>query len=530
MGRKIKPLPEDVINKIAAGEVIERPANVVKELIENSLDAGANKIEIFIEKGGKRKIKVKDNGCGIHKDDMLNAITRFSTSKISSADDLFNLESYGFRGEALSSISAVSKFKLTSRTIDEPVGNQIYIEGGNLKYFSQHGHSIGTTVEVEDLFFNLPARQKFLKSEKTELIHILDIFSKYALLHTDKYISINVDGKDIFNFYPSTLEDRIKSIFLNENDKIIEIDHEGNIGSIKGYIIPEKTTSKKKYIFVNKRPVRNYIVQNTLKELIGDSFYVLFFDFPPYFVDFNVHPAKEEVKFIKESSVVSLIKSALNENLNTFRKKTISYSFKSENTGQELKQETKSYLKDEKFEVIGQIEDTFLVVYFDNEVYFIDQHVANERIFYELLLNEYVEKEKIPSQKLIVPLILKFSPDEIQRLEILKNKLESMGFKYQTHENKLILNAIPYNMSVIDAEKVLQDIVETGNLNISAQEIISQIACKMSIKAGDKLTKEKAYAIIKEWLKTNNPNLCPHGRPIYYKISLDEIKKKVGRK
>ena len=194
---KIRQLPENVINKIAAGEVIERPANVLKELIENALDANANKIEIFIEKGGKRKIKVKDNGTGIEPEDIPNAVKRFSTSKISSEDDLFNLESYGFRGEALSSISSVSKFRLISRTINNPTGNEIYIEGGVIKSLKETGTNIGTTVEVKDIFFNLPARQKFLKSERTELIHILDVFSKYAFLHTDKYFSINVDGTSL---------------------------------------------------------------------------------------------------------------------------------------------------------------------------------------------------------------------------------------------------------------------------------------------------------------------------------------------
>ncbi len=527
---KIKQLSEEVINKIAAGEVVERPANVLKELIENALDANANKVDVSIEKGGKRFIKVKDNGHGISKDDIVNAVKRFSTSKISNIDDLFNLNTYGFRGEALSSISAVSKFKISSRTIDEVIGSELYIEGGKIKYLQEKGHSIGTTVEVKDLFFNVPARQKFLKSERTELIHLLDIFSKYSFLHTDKYFSLEVDGKKIFDFYPSTLKDRILSI-LGEDYKnsLIEIDYEGAVGSVKGFVSTKSISSRKKYIFINKRPVRNYIISNTIKQIIGDNFYILFFEFPSYFVDFNVHPAKEEVKFVKESSVVSLIKSALEENLNQFTKKTVSYSFQNENS-QTIAQKTASYLKDSRFEIIGQVEDTFLIVYFNGEVYFIDQHVAHERIFYELLMEEFLEKGKIPSQNLISPVILKFSPDEIQKFEILKERLNEIGFSYETDKNILILKAIPYNLSLSSAEKTLQDVVETGNLHITAQEIFSKMACKMSVKAGDKLNKEKAYSLIEQWLKTDNPNLCPHGRPIYYKISMDEIKKYVGRK
>jgi len=524
---KIRQLPENVINKIAAGEVIERPANVLKELIENALDANASKIEVFVEKGGKRVIKVKDNGTGIEPEDIPNTVKRFSTSKIFSEDDLFNLESYGFRGEALSSISSVSKFKLISRTINNPIGNELFIEGGIIRYLKETGTHIGTTVEVKDLFFNLPARQKFLKSEKTELVHILDVFSKYAFLHTDKYLSIEVDSKKIYDFYPSTLKERLLKVIGEENEKnLIEINYEGAIGSIKGFVSTGNTISKKKYIFINKRPVKNWIIQNTLKSIIGDNFYILFFELPSYFVDFNVHPAKEEVKFVKESSVVSLIKGAFDESLNKF--KTVSYTF--ERNKYLLKQETAKYSFEKKFEIIGQIEDTFLIAYFNGEIYFIDQHVAHERIFYELLIQEFKEKGNIPAQRLISPSILKFAPDEIQKFEILKDKLKSIGFEYKIEKNKLILNGIPYNMSLNEAENSLRDIVETGNLNISFEEIFSQMACKMSVKSGDRLNKEKAYALLENWLKTNNPNLCPHGRPIYYKISIDEIKKHVGRK
>lgn len=525
---KIKPLPEEVINKISAGEVVERPASVLKELIENSLDANSKKIEVFIEKGGKRLIKVKDDGVGIYPDDMINAVKRFNTSKISSADDLFALQSYGFRGEALSSISAVSKFKLISRTLETPTGNEIYIEGGKLQYFRESGSPLGTTVEVKELFFNIPARQKFLKSEKTELIHILDVFSKYAFIHTDKSFSIHIDGKLLYNFYPSTLKERLLKIIGKEFEKdFIEIDYEGTIGIVKGYINLASVYTKKKYIFINKRPVRDFIIQNTIKELIGDKFYILFIDLPSYFVDFNVHPSKQEVKFVKESSVINLIKSALNECLNIFKKKTISYSYK-ENFESHLKQTTKKY-ETSKFEIIGQIEDTFLVAYYNEEVYFIDQHVAHERIFYELLMKEYLEKGEIPSQKLITPTVLKLTPDEIQKLKILENKLNKYGFSFEIEDTKVFLTGIPYNMSQFSAENIVRDILETGNLNASAEEIFSQMACKMSVKAGDKLDKEKAHALIKQWLETDNPNLCPHGRPIYYKIKLEEIKKKVGR-
>lgn len=210
---KIKLLPEEVINKIAAGEIVERPSSVLKELIENSIDAKATKIEVFIEKAGKREITVIDDGEGIEKDDLLNAVKRHYTSKIKTEEDLFNILSYGFRGEALASISAVSKIRITSRTKNQLIGNQIYVEGGKLLSFSEIGTSIGTKVEVKNIFFNTPAREKFLKSDNTENLHIVTTFIKYALSNPSIHLKLYNDNREIFNLYPSNLETRLKTIY-----------------------------------------------------------------------------------------------------------------------------------------------------------------------------------------------------------------------------------------------------------------------------------------------------------------------------
>ncbi|WP_297888715.1 DNA mismatch repair endonuclease MutL, partial [Sulfurihydrogenibium sp.] len=507
---KIKPLPEEVINKIAAGEVVERPASVLKELIENSLDALANTVEVYIEKSGKRLISVIDNGEGIEKEDLINAIKRHHTSKIRNEEDLYSILSYGFRGEALSSISAVSKLTIKSRTKNDLYGNEIIVEGGKLISLSQSGCPVGTKVEVKDLFFNVPAREKFLKSENTENLHNVNVFINYALSNPDKHFKLYIDSKEIYNLYPSSLKERLSLIYgkeIVENLKYVE--YENQLGKIYGFVSLNPSKSKKSHLFINKRPVKNALITSILRKKIGDSLFILFFELPPYFIDVNVHPTKQEVKFRKESIVVDMIESALKDSLNQFKTYTVSY--------QELRQDKAIYqTKDGKFEIVGQIEDTFIIAYSDSYVYFIDQHVANERVMYEIVLNQLKQNKKIPSQRLISPAKLYLTSSQKLTLEELKETLEKVGFIVESKNEDYFLTAIPYNVENSKALEVFYEILENYP-DTSDEKIASSLSCKMSITAGDRLTLEKAKQLIKEWIKTENPNICPHGRPIYYK-------------
>ncbi|MGC9121176.1 MAG: DNA mismatch repair endonuclease MutL, partial [Sulfurihydrogenibium sp.] len=520
---KIKPLSEEVINKIAAGEVVERPASVLKELIENSLDASATSLEVYIEKAGKRLICVVDNGEGIEKEDILNAVKRHYTSKIRTEEDLYSILSYGFRGEALSSISAVSKLTITSRTKNDIYGNQVVVEGGNLISLSQVGCPVGTKVEVKDLFYNVPARQKFLKSENTENLHNVWVFINYALSNPEKHFKLVIDSKETFNLYPSSLKERVSQIYGKkylEDLKFIE--YENYLGKVYGFVSLGNVKTRKSHIFINKRPVKNALISSVMKKKIGDNFFILFFELPPYFIDVNVHPSKQEVKFRKENVVVDLIESALKENLNEFKTFVVSY--------QELRQNTAQYqTKNGKFEILGQIEDTFIVAYSESHVYFIDQHVANERVMYEILLNQLKENKKIPSQRLLSPFKLHLSPSQVYTLNEMKETIERIGFVVENKESQYFLTAIPYNLETSKAVEVFYEVLESYP-DTSNEKLASSLSCRMSITAGDRLTLEKAKQLIQEWIKTENPNVCPHGRPIYYKVSLDEIKKAVGRK
>ncbi|MBK3332991.1 DNA mismatch repair endonuclease MutL [Persephonella atlantica] len=508
---RIKKLPEDVINKIAAGEVVERPASVLKELIENSIDADADRIEIRIERGGKRLIEVKDNGRGIHPDDILEAVRRFSTSKIYTIDDLFSVSSYGFRGEALSSISSVSRFYLISRHKDFTLGKELLIEGGEFRHFSDVGAHQGTTVRVRDLFFNLPVRERFLKTEKTELKHTTDVFIRYALYHTDISFRFSADGKVQYVLSPEETESRIKRLFPAVKE-LIYFESEDKVGRCYGYISPDYATGRG-YIYVNGRPVKNKSLMRVIRSKVGNNFFTLFLELPPYFVDHNIHPAKIEVKFRKERSVYQLVKKSL-ENL---QKPTIV---------SHLSQKNRRY--NSEFKVLGQIDNTFIVVYCCGDVYFVDQHIASERIHYELLKRKFLSEGISPSGSSSVE--IKLDPDQIEKLSQLKYHIEKAGVRFDIKGNSIVITGLPPN---IKEHKVRDFIISLSESEFPEAEIdtfIGDIACGESIDAGDILSSEEAKKILQLWIETDSPNLCPHGRPIYYKISVDDIKKKVGRK
>ena len=510
---RIKKLNDEVINKIAAGEVVERPASVLKELLENSLDAEAKKIEIKIEKGGKRLIEVKDNGIGIHPDDVLESVGRYSTSKISEIDDIFSINTYGFRGEALSSISAVSKFNIITRYKGYQLGKELLIEGGVFKHLSDIGFQEGTLVRVKDLFFNVPARKKFLKSDRTELNHIYEILYRYAISRPDVHFIMNIDGKEQFNLPPSDILNRIKQLFPKA-DRILKIEEEGQLGKVFGFIVPDYVYGKG-YIFVNKRPIKNNILSKLIKSKAGNSLFIIFIDLPPYFVDQNVHPAKIEVRFKKNKPVENLLLKAFD---------------RIESFGNELGLKQTNTKYGAEFKIMGQIEDTFIVVYYDSDIYFIDQHVASERINYELLKMKYKTEGLKPKET--SPIEIQLSLENLEKFYEIKDALERAGFRFLvgTKEDKIVITHIPTRTQKRNFKNFILKVLNSVHPEIDIQNFLGEIACEMSVESGDLLHEEEARNLLKLWLQTENPNLCPHGRPVYFKISIDYIKKKVGRK
>ena len=520
----IKKLPEDVINKISAGEVINRPSSVLKELIENSIDAGADLIEVYLEEGGKKLISVVDNGKGIAPDELALAVERHTTSKISSFEEIYNINSYGFRGEALYSISSVSKFSIISRKKEFPLGKEIYIEGGKVLSLVDTGSNIGTKVKVKDLFFNVPVRKKFLKSSNVEFKHSLDIFLKYSLIHPDKHFKLYKDGKLYLDLEPTDLKGRLLDIFPKLKNKLVEISAETEVGKVYGYIALDESYKKSGYIYVNNRPVKNYQLQKFIRELIGVKFYLLFIDIPPYLADFNIHPTKEEVKFRKDKPVFDLIREGF-RNVKTFKGKEKEDNYL-------LAQNTVSFEKDTvlpKLEFLGQIEETFLIVYLDGDLYVIDQHILSERINFELLYREFLKNGKINSKKLSRKSKLELSPVEFEKLKSISKDLRNLGFNFVFNNREVYLTEIPLYLSLKEAKKILSEILHSEDIILPIEKIIGEIACGKSVKSGDILSEVEAKILLETWLKTDNPNLCPHGRPIYYKLSMNEVKKILGR-
>lgn len=512
---KIKPLPEEIVNKIAAGEIVERPASVLKELIENSIDAKASKIDIFVEKAGKRLIKVVDNGEGIEREDLINAVKKHHTSKIKSVEDLYNILTFGFRGEALSSIANVSKLSITSRTHNDITAGQLVVEAGKVISLSEVGHPIGTAVDVRDLFFNLPARQKFLKSDNTENYHIVSSFLNYVISHPDIHFTLTIDSRQIYNFPSADVKSRVREVLTDIYNDVVEIEYENFTGKIRGYISLKKW--KRNFLFVNSRPVKNPIIYRFMRDTFGEGFYFINLELPPYFYDINIHPAKTEVKFQKEKEVISLLKTAIDKSLKP--KSSVSFF--------ELNQPKANYKTEDDFEIIGYVENTFIVAYYKSEIYFIDAHVANERVMYEILKKTIQEKGYYRYQKLISPVEVEVSEEDKQKLFQLKELLNNLGFKFDI-KDKLYITAIPDLMDTGKAIQSLWEILKEGITD--TDNLISKVSCRMSIMSGDSLTLQQAKELLSMWIKTDNPHLCPHGRPIYYKLHIDKIKQAVGRK
>ncbi|HIC09324.1 MAG TPA: DNA mismatch repair endonuclease MutL [Aquificales bacterium] len=432
---EVRILPPEVRSLIAAGEVVERPANVVKELVENALDAEAKKIEIETLGAGKRLIKVRDSGKGILREDLPKVVLEGATSKIGGVEDLYSIGSYGFRGEALHSIAKVSKLTIRSRHFSEGRGGELYAVGGEVKRISEISHPVGTTVSVEELFFNLPARLKFLKSNRTERKAITETVISYALAKPDVAFYLEQEGKVVLDLKPASRDERIVEIFkldYTPDHSVAETD----IGRAEIFYYTNYR-SNKFFVFLNGRPIYNREIQTYLRNKLGyRTLAVLFLEIPPYLVDVNVHPRKEEVKFLRERKVLELIGNLFGKKQRTpsavdILKSPIKVEYETEPTLD--------------FEILGQVEETLIVAYRKGFVYFFDQHLL----------------------------------DEVAKFDL------------HGDETK---------------------------------------ACKSSLKAGQRLSKKEMKALLKRWEELGEPRTCPHGRPLYYKLPVEEVFKKLDRR
>lgn len=576
---RIKQLSVNLINQIAAGEVIERPASVVKELVENSIDAGANRIEISIS-NECRNIRIADNGSGIHPDDIELAFTKHATSKLSDENSLFNINTLGFRGEALASIISIAKVVCTTRTKDFEYGTKVESQNSVIKT-SKTGCAPGTIMEVNDLFFNQPARLKFLKSSKTEFSYIQELIQSLALSHPEiAFILKNNNVDVIVTTQKADLLTRISQIYppniINELKEVNKTDVLSDI-KITGYVsIPSYTRSSKKsvYTFVNSRIVKCPVILKAIdmayKNMLPQGkfpFVIINLEIKPEDIDVNVHPSKREVRYKNPNQIFNFVQSAINKALTNFNynKPANEFITKTDNVLPFIKPfeqpddenesvifpvdiKAKSNTKDiennlqteqkkieidftpaaalKQVNVIGQFKNTYILVENDDDLEIIDQHIAQERYIYEKLKNE----KEIASQLLIISDVLDVEPNEAEMLENAREHLKKFGYQIEKiSDTQIIFKKIPQILSAVKPTDILSELLKNlkdspeNDLDSIEEKILITTACKASVKAGEKLTLWQMEEIVKKLRKTKNPYTCPHGRPISHFLPLKEI-------
>ncbi len=583
---KVNLLPPEIISRIAAGEVIERPASVIKELIENSFDAGTKSLDIHLKQAGKTYISIKDSGEGIQPEDIEKIFERHSTSKISSITDLDSICSLGFRGEALYSIAAVSDITLKSKTKDSESGWEIHLRGGEKLSSKPSGLFNGTEVEVKELFFNTPARKKFLKSDNAEIRQIINMVTPYTLIYPDCRILLTHHNKKVLDLPAEKgLIKRIEKVLNLNPENIIfaegKLEQKGiKVKILLGDINIQRPRKDMQFVFVNSRPVQHHLVNfhlNKVYKLLLPPetypFFAVYINLPPENVDVNAHPTKREVRIKNDHDIIALIRSLSEDKLiNKSKPKQMGSIYENrkkyplsleENTvlkepgqikgayhtgnlstpAQEehriLKSEEtapygkNSYQEDLKSKLLSaQYAGAFLNKYLFFEsgesLLVIDQHAAHERINYEALLKQ-IKTGRVESQNLLSPEILKITPQEKIVWEEMKDKLEKIGFSTTLWDNESI-SIQSYPIVINRPETAVRNILaEKENILIDT-DTLARRACRKSIMAGDRITPKQALNLIAQLTKCADPFICPHGRPTVTEIKESVFEKQFLRK
>lgn len=548
---KIKRLDDSVVSKIAAGEVIVGIHSVVKELVENALDAGAKKVVVELLNGGKSEVKVKDDGEGMSKEDLLLCYLPHTTSKIDSFSDLSSLTSYGFRGEALHSICSVSKVKIISREVSSAIGHEIEVVAGNLVYDRPVYSDIGTTVIVRDLFFNVPARRKFLKSSAIESRMATEIFERFCLSKLNVHFVLVKEQQLAYDLPPSDLLWRVKAIFPDvsiDSLKTFEIEHHGM--TLKG-CLSLSSFSKKGLIncFVNDRFVINqtlvsaiYVAYADLLEKGKHPFVVLNLSINPKEVDVNVHPQKLEVKFVDEEEVFRFVRDSLKKFLSkpTVRQIQIrekpfvadSYGSYTARTEPEVLVEPakEKLLEESKFRILGVAKGRYILLETGEKLLILDFHAAHERITFEQLMKSLLESS---SKKLLVGSRLKFKETDIDLL-VSSHVLKQLGFELKVDGRDLVVEQIPNWMELYEVEEFLKNcldelkLVDLQGMNETIKKILADHACKKSLRTRDKISESEMLELAKNIVEEGY-STCPHGRPLMFSIDFKDLDRFFGR-
>lgn len=588
----IKLLSKETIDKIAAGEVVDRPENVVKELIDNAVDSGATAVSIEIRNGGSDLIRVTDNGCGISKEDIPNAFLRHATSKLSKAEDLQRIMTMGFRGEALASIAGVSRVELITKRREDITGYRYVIEGGREMSLKEIGIPDGTTIIVRDLFFNVPVRRQFLKSARTEGSYVRDIAEKAALSFTGISFSFISDGKQLFHTSGNgKLKDVVYTVYGNETSKeMLDVSYSDDITCISGLISkPVLSRSKRDFevYFVNGRNVRSNIIDRAIETAYEGylmqhrfPFTVLKIDISPERIDVNIHPKKSEIRFSDDEAVFNAVYEAvkntlshrelipkavpdekktpeknkehhepfeknirgikeaapeiviLKEELEKIPAGVSENSEKPDNSYEQQKfltEESKPY-----YRFIGQIFETYWMIEYDNSLYLIDQHAAHEKVNYEKMI-EKIAANEVASQ-MIIPVMISLSAAEADLLNSNMDVFRGIGFEIEpAGEKDFVVRAVPAQLPELSSAELLMDMIDSlSDMKSGAdmrilKEKAASMACKASVKGNMRLSEKEMRALVDELLKLRDPYNCPHGRPVIVKLTHYDLDKMFKR-
>ncbi len=579
MTGRIRPLSEFVANQIAAGEVVERPASIVKELLENSLDAESSSVRVDIDQAGVKRIRVRDDGIGIHADDLVLAVARHATSKIAAAADLGGIATMGFRGEALASVASVARLAVTSRQRDSDGAWRLDVTGGEQIGHRPAAHPPGTTVEVTDLFFNTPARRKFLKTERTESLHVQDAFRHIALANPSVSFELAAGTRSLDRLPSGSVEDRVSAVFgerfLGESTRIDEF--AGDM-RLQGWIgLPTFSDSRptRQRFFVNGRPVRDRLAGHAVRQAYRDVLFhgrhpvfVLFLTLDPALVDVNVHPTKSEVRFRDSRDVHDFVFGKLSRALRDFRpghappaspgagrsavaadeyqrhlrldpgagakvdSTSLARLFHQQGRGLELHDESAESSRGTPplGYAVAQIHGIYILAENEEGLVIVDMHAAHERITYERLKTQLLGGA-VSRQRLLVPLALDVAATEADLVEAQQGDLEGLGMVMErSGPASVVVREVPALLFDMDIEQLARDVLAdfaafgSSDILLERQErLLAGTACRASVRANRRLSIAEMNALLRDMETTENAGQCNHGRPTFVIQPLDAL-------
>ena len=561
-------LDESVANKIAAGEVVERPASVVKELVENSLDAGAGRIEIELEQSGRKLICVTDDGAGMSRDDAVLALQRHATSKIKTAEDLNAIHTLGFRGEALPSIAAVCDLRMVTHPRSEENGTELVVQGGVITELRDTGAPPGTQIAVHQLFYNTPARLKFLRSESTELGHICELLTRFTLSHHEVHFRLTHNGREVLVRPPcAQLAQSVATLYGREIfQRLLPVELSAGGVRITGFVSsPElaRGSRSQETFIINRRWVRSKLLLHALEDayraVLSAGRYpiaVLMIELDPHLVDVNVHPAKAEVRFSREGEMHQLVSRAVREALGgkqiaAVERQIARSSEQADQVGLPMGEgrpgaQTRLPVSlpppSQPSEVpeglipVGQVRATYVIAESDGGVVLIDQHRAHERILYERLMRAQASG-RVDSQRLAIPASLHLSPVEAATLGDYLEPLTRLGFELESLGTRsYLVRAVPALLIRMPVEELVRDLLEElasqpaeRSVDQRSERLLVSMACHSAIKAGQPLALAEMSQLLSELLATQRPHTCPHGAPVVITWTRSELDRKFRR-